>query len=248
MTILERLQAGVPIHEPVAVVVAHYDDETLGLGGSLHLFQNLTLIHVTDGGHPDPRAWVRAGLLTREAYVERREQEIAAAIRLGGWQITRHVTLGVPDQSVIRLVRKVETRLRAALDGAATVFTHPYEGGHPDHDALAFLVQRSGLPRYEFASYYLGAERRIAGRFWPHAAAPAITLSIVGEALARKRAALGAYASQGRVIEWFDPAIEQCRVAPEYDFRLPPPPPRCLYERKRFMRSDVWRRLAARAA
>ncbi len=54
---------------------------------------------------------------------------------------------------------------------AAVVLTHAYEGGHPDHEAVAFAVQASGRPRIEMAGYHAGPNgHMIAGQFLDDAA------------------------------------------------------------------------------
>ncbi len=51
--ILARLAAGGPIAERVMIVVAHPDDETIGLGAQLRRFEDALLVHVTDGAPRD---------------------------------------------------------------------------------------------------------------------------------------------------------------------------------------------------
>ncbi len=69
------------IEEPVALVVAHPDDETIGAGASLHLFRNLLLVHVTDGA-PRNLADARAyGFADAASYAAARRAELAAALR-----------------------------------------------------------------------------------------------------------------------------------------------------------------------
>lgn len=255
--ILDALRTGGVLDQAIAVVVAHADDESLSLGAALPRCAHLTLIHVTDSGHPSPRAWAQAGVVDYPQYVALRAQEYEAACAAGGWRPVRHLVYGIPDQTVVHALPQVLARLARDLADVDAVFTHPYEGGHPDHDALAYAVHRvcsardtAGLPspiRYECASYYLGAEGRVAGSFWPDARSPVTTVRVTGAALARKQAALAAYASQAGVTRWFDPTSEAYRCAPIYDVTQAPPPGRCLYERKGFMTSAAWR-AAVRAA
>ncbi len=43
---------------PIAIVAAHQDDETIGAGGCLPRFGEVTLVHVTDGAPRDGRGGV----------------------------------------------------------------------------------------------------------------------------------------------------------------------------------------------
>ena len=69
------LASGRPITSPVAVVVAHPDDETLGVGARMACLRHLALIHLTDGA---PRA--RGSDWT--AVAARRERELCAALEV----------------------------------------------------------------------------------------------------------------------------------------------------------------------
>jgi len=241
---LARLAADGPVEDRrVGVVVAHYDDETLSVAAVLQRCAHVTVIHATDGGHPDPRMWMQAGARTLKQYLRVRAAEVVAAAEAGGWAHHRHIGYGLPDRAVVRHLRATAAQLRRDLADVDVVLTHPYEGGHPDHDALAWLIREHAAGHYEFASYHLGPQGKVVGRFWDDPACPALTVPVVGESLQRKQAAAAAYASQHGVVAWFDLTQERYRRAPTYDFTAVPPPGRCLYERKRFMMSADWRAL-----
>lgn len=128
------------IRERVAVVVAHPDDETLGLGALLPRLADVVLIHVTDGaprGGEDAR---RHGFEHLEDYAAARRAELGAATRLVDVPADRLVWLGVPDQGVASCLAETARRLVPLIRDAEIVLTHAYEGGHPDHDATAFAV------------------------------------------------------------------------------------------------------------
>jgi len=111
------------------------------------------------------------------------------------------------------------------------VLTHPYEGGHPDHDATAFAVhgaswlisrRNEAAPGVvEMAFYHGGSDRFCAQRFVPAAGAPVITVPLSSAAWALKQRMLAAHASQAEVVAQFTATVERFRSAPCYDFSAP---------------------------
>jgi LmbE family N-acetylglucosaminyl deacetylase len=133
----------------------------------------------------------------------------------------------------------------------AAVFTHPFEHGHPDHDAAALAValacRRLGAsaPRhFEFASYHLGAAGRVFGSFRPGSGPAGIEIALTPAERARKRQALACFKTQAAIIAWFPLASEPLRPAPDYDFLQAPGP--ALYEHFHAMpTAAAWRAQAA---
>ncbi|HYZ20696.1 MAG TPA: PIG-L family deacetylase, partial [Rhodopila sp.] len=100
-TVLLALSQRQPIDLPAAVVVAHPDDETIGVGPFLRLFRRLRLIHVTDGAPRNLQDARAMGFDSCEAYARARTQELHAALRAGGVTLppsSPALALGVPDQ------------------------------------------------------------------------------------------------------------------------------------------------------
>lgn len=209
-----------------ALVFAHPDDETAAVGGFMDRFEALTLILVTDGAPYDMGDALRAGFPTREAYAEARAAELDAALAaLGVAPGLRALELA--DQTAVEHLPALARTLCEALEGCTAVITHPYEGGHPDHDACAFAVQcacrlMAEPPARLEAPFYRGSGgERVVGAFASDPSCPETTVALSPERLAAKRQALKAHASQAAVLAWFDPAVERLRPAPDYDFTRP---------------------------
>ncbi len=105
---------------------------------------------------------------------------LLAALALAEVGAEQLISFGVPDQETSLPLTGLTVRLAGALASlrCEAVLTHPYEGGHPDHDGVAFavhaacrlLTRRGGRPPaiLEFTSYYAGPEGGLAvGEFLP---------------------------------------------------------------------------------
>jgi LmbE family N-acetylglucosaminyl deacetylase len=140
--ILARLAAGGSVADRIMIVVAHPDDETIGLGAQLGRFDDALLVHITDGAPRDGDDARNYGFASIVDYAAARQAELAAALHAGDAVRLRRLGLGIPDKESWRdlagLARPLAELLRA--EEPAAVFTHAYEGGHPDHDSAAFAV------------------------------------------------------------------------------------------------------------
>ncbi len=193
-------------------------------------------MHVTDGAPRDRRFARSAGFSTSAAYRDARRRELDRAMRLGRVHPSRRRALGIADQDSAAHLTSIARAVAAACVESAIeiVFTHAYEGGHPDHDATAFAVHAACLrlgvrapavlemPYYHRAPDGLRAGAFVAEDHTDQPSAPALLHTIEGEALERKRAMLACFASQADVLAMFDPAVERVRAAPAYDFTAPP--------------------------
>ena len=246
--VLDCLARRAPTGVPVALVVAHPDDEIIAAGASLHLMTNLLLVHVTDGAPRGLGDAARAGFDSPAAYAAAREAELAAALRLARCRATRQA-LGVPDQDASLHMPAVSRHLAALFrqHGTRVVITHAYEGGHPDHDATALAVHAAAPGAVvEFAGYHAGTDGSfVAGSFLPGPAATEVELSAVEQAL--KRGMFGCFPTQARILAEFGTEWERFRPA-RPDFGAPPHEGTLNYEHWGWGMTGVrWRVLAAAA-
>jgi LmbE family N-acetylglucosaminyl deacetylase len=242
---------------PIVLIAAHPDDEILGLGGQLADIPRLSLIHVTDGAPRNTADARRAGFADRDAYAKARALELDRALRAAGVGDVRRRGLDVVDQEAVEHLPQLIAALEESLREAAAVITHPYEGGHPDHDACALIVQcacerlqRAGEAplRLEFTSYHAREGETARGVFCSSPGCLETVMLLDAARLARKRAALAEFATQRQIIAAFPADPERLRRAPWYDFSRPPPPGEVLYDRFGWkITGELWREKARRA-
>jgi N-acetylglucosamine malate deacetylase 2 len=236
----------------IVVVAAHPDDETIGMGGQLASIGDvtLTLIHATDGAPRRHPHW--------KHYAQTRRAELLRAVAVAGISPDRCLEIGVPDQQAVHRLVELSchlSRLFADLQ-PDVIFTHPFEGGHPDHDAVAFAVHHAaaGTRIIEFASYHRAAHSLTTGGnletgcFLDSPNTETIRLDLDREQQSIKRRMLECFASQRKTLQWFRVDREVFRRAPAYDFTRPPHAGHLFYEAFDWgVEASEWLRLAQRA-
>jgi N-acetylglucosamine malate deacetylase 2 len=228
----------------ILIAVAHADDETLGCFSVLAArAAEVTILHATDSAPMDVKYALRCGYETRESYKAARRAEVRTVLAKAGIPEARYHCLEMADQEAP--VYWARIRAYAEAFGADRIYTHAYEGGHPDHDAMAFALH--GLPGvWEFPLYH-GA----GGDFVPHAfldgrAEEAVELT--AEQRERKREWLACFASQKRVIDLFPVERELFRPQAAYDFTKPPHEGELYYERRQLGWTwPAWREATGKA-
>jgi N-acetylglucosamine malate deacetylase 2 len=244
--------------QPALIIAAHPDDEVIGLGSRLPEMKSSALIvHSTDGA-PLTDALV-AGFSGKEAYADARRQELAAALALAGISTQQCHFLGFGDQEaslhleglthqIIELLREIKP---------AIIFTHPYEGGHPDHDATAFAVHSavklsrnggSGPGIYEFTSYHAAPGGMETSEFLPCSGNSICSKVLNEQERLLKTRMLHCFVTQQHVLQQFSLSVEKTRSAPSYDFSQAPHTGKLYYENFAWgVDGTRWRELAREA-
>jgi LmbE family N-acetylglucosaminyl deacetylase len=251
--LLGRARAGERVR--VAIVAAHPDDETIGAGAFAARACDVHVVHLSDGAPGDRALWP-AGLapnVSRATYASIRRQEVLAALAVANVSPTHVHALGFQDQELARGLAEVTRALLSSLTEleAELVITHPYEGGHPDHDAAAFatraaILLRPGPALAEMTAYHAGPGGVETGRFLP-ADTAILDVPLAPEERERKRAMLASFGSQREVLAPFGVEREPLRAAPPADFTRPPHAGRLHHERMGWMEGATFRRYAAAA-
>jgi LmbE family N-acetylglucosaminyl deacetylase len=257
--VLEVLAEGRTLQQRVMIIVAHPDDETIGMGAQLCRFHEALLMQVTDGAPRDGRDAATHGFPTIADYAFARLIELRAALEAGRADGVRTEFVGIPDQEACLSLGTLTKRILRRLQHEApeAIFVQPYEGGHPDHDAVAFVVRAAGRliasegrsppAIIEITAYHADGPRVATGTFLP-AERPITTIELGSADRLRKRVMIDCFTSQHDLLAGFATEVERFREAPEYDFAQPPHSGELHYERLGWsITGEVWRRHAREA-
>jgi LmbE family N-acetylglucosaminyl deacetylase len=244
----------------VVVVVAHPDDEAISAGALLRGLPHATIIHVTDGAPADDGYAQRKGFPDRAAYAAARRSEVVAALDVVGIPAERIRNLGCTDGEAHRHLVDLSHQVMELFEELKpdVILTHPYEGGHSDHDSTAFVVQlAAGILQkegviaptiLELTSYHNYAGRRRLFDFLPYGDLPLRTLMLSTEARNMKRRMFDAFESQQALLKTIPIKVERFRQAPRYLFTVPPHDGELDYERAcNRLTGAEWRAEAERA-
>ena len=258
----------------VLVILAHPDDEVLALGARLERFRASRLLCATDGAPEDGADARRHGFAHLEGYRGARREELMKALEHA--QIPRACSqpllvesaeggrIGIPDQTAAFHLSALSRQVRLEIETfrPEAILTHPYEGGHPDHDSCAFAVQtavaavdeeiRPALLEAPF--YHAGPHGIETGCFL--GGAPGRGGEEHGEVVhrlsqqesERKRERLDCFVTQRETLSQFATDQERFRVSSGYDFTQAPHPGRLFYENFSWgVTGSEFRQLAAQA-
>ncbi len=257
------------------VVLAHPDDEVLALGARLERLSAARLVTLTDGAPQNGADASHHGFASLEAYRTARRAEIAAALAHAGLSPSIASPFPalppVPDQTAAMHLEVLTRGLVAVLAefSPEAVLTHPYEGGHPDHDACAFAVHTAmrlrrlqsvgdagsepqplllEAPFYHRDRHWDGNGGMRTGKFLDADRFPALELQLSPSERTNKKVRLACFPTQSETLGQFSVEYEAFRPAPDYDFSRPPHQGELLYEGFPWgMTGDQFRTLACDA-
>lgn len=235
----------------VMIVAAHPDDEVIGAGCLLRYLPRVRIIYATDGSPRDLSLASRSGFSTREKYAAARLDELECALALSGKSVKDSTFLDFTDQETMYHLPELCDRLAEEIlkYQPDIVITHPYEGGHPDHDSIAFVTSRAcgaSTRRFEMTSYHENEGKLRTGVFLPNGEPGSIVRELTQQDRERKEEMFACFASQVSVLKNFPVVPELFRPAPVYDFAQAPHHGALHYENRPWgITGEQWRNLAA---
>lgn len=252
--------SGLPMPS-VMVVVAHPDDETIALGSRIGRFQEAHFVHVTDGAPRNEQDNRAHGFAALSEYRRAREEELTGMFLRAGFAHVSRICLDFPDQEATLNLIEITRQLARHIThhDPEVIFTHPYEGGHPDHDGCAFAVHHAvelnrarGCRRpliLEAPFYNADPKGFTSGTFLEtKVMMPEVVYELVPREKKRKHALIACFTTQKETLKGFHDETERYRIGPVYDFSRPPHPGKLLYENYPWgMNSERFCQLAERA-
>jgi LmbE family N-acetylglucosaminyl deacetylase len=226
------------------LIAAHPDDETIGAAIRISRTPGIRIVHVTEGSPANPGDALAAGFWSRESYAAARRQEAFRAVALANVPHDAVTNLCFIDQNVAFELESLTVRLLSLFEQLRPeiVLTHAYEGGHPDHDSVAFACHsakrlfelehpQSGFQLLEFTSYHADAGGIVTYEFLSSVNSEAFPHVLTAAERQLKISMLREFTTQQKTLEPFmQPEVELFRPAPGYDFRRAPHLGRLFYE------------------
>jgi N-acetylglucosamine malate deacetylase 2 len=247
-------------HSRCSVIVAHPDDEVIGAGGLISKLDDVNIVHLTDGAPLTRQVAEEAGFERRADYAEARRKECVSALAIANIQEDRILELGIADHQAPHVLTKLAKRITTFLQHSAPdiVLTHPYEGGHPDHDAAAFatnaavrLLMRNGFKPpvvFEMALHPGKDGKKRVLDFLPSVGRETTTLVLDDQVQELKRRMVDCFKTQRDILKENPLGPERFRRPPVYDFTLPLPRGRLNYEDFDWgITPEEWQSLARKA-
>jgi len=243
-----------------SVIVAHPADEVVGAGCLISKLVDVTILHITDGAPGDMRDAEAAGFKDRWQYAQARKKECLAALAIANVPEDQVIDFAVTDHCAAHCLADLTKKITTFLQQSAAdiVITHPYEGGHPDHDATAFathaalrLMKQNGFRPpilFEMALHPSSDFKAKLLEFLPGSERETTTLLLDERAQKLKQRMFACFQTQRESLEVSPVGPEKFRQPSTYDFSAPPQDGKLHYENFDWApRSEEWQSLASKA-
>jgi N-acetylglucosamine malate deacetylase 2 len=231
-----------PMYARSLIVVAHPGDEILSCARLLlrEPGENL-ILHIANGAGGIQRDWTAVGARSAPDFGRIRTKEARKALEVLGVARDRVSSMGLPERGILHEFEAVlATILRLVREERPIdLYTHPFEGGHPDADATCYAVHTAMdqlreegevVPvLHEFTSFHARDGLFHASDFLnPY---PAAQVSMLSEKECKtKQEALRLLRCQHNLIARFALCEEKWRRAERYDFGCKPHKGKLYYE------------------
>jgi LmbE family N-acetylglucosaminyl deacetylase len=205
---------------------------------------------------------VNSGFSSRDAYAAARIAEAQRALALAGITARAICNMRFTDQRVSFCLPELTARILETVEREPPdiLLTHAYEGGHPDHDSVAFACrmahemygdnQRRSVPQLmEFSGYHAANGTIRTYEFLAGSGSGEIKHHLTRNEQNLKTQMLSTFKTQAKTLQAFlPPQIEKYRRAPNYNFAHPPHAGKLFYEHFDWgMDGATWRDLAQSA-
>ena len=225
-----RVDESVSFCNRLLVAVAHEDDE-IACSVLLQRIHEVLIVFATDGAPSAEFFWSSYG--SRRRYAEVRHAEALKSV--GVLDNVKAIflkdgTTDLPfrDQEVFRSLPSAGKALEAiARQFSPDALLAPaYEGGHPDHDACSFLVNKVGrslsIQRWEMPLYHRSAGGSLVHQRFRSPDNSEFLLHASRLELRRRDLMLSKYVSQPDLPKIVTGEVERFRPQPDYDYSQPP--------------------------
>ena len=239
------------------VIVAHSFDELIGAGALISRLRDVTVLYVTNSARAQETSQESSPEQVKSKNVD---DVCVSALALANVPSDRVVEFAISDIREPHALADLAKRLSAFLlrFSPDVVLTHPYEGGHPDHDATAFathaalrLMRSNGFEApalFEIALHPSKDGERRELDFLPGQWHETTTFVLDEEMRKLKRRMFECVSVQERNLKGTTLGREKFRRSPNYDFSTAPNAGRPAYEDfYRGMTGIEWQSIAQQA-
>ena len=135
--------------KPILIFGAHQDDLEIAVGGLIHRLissgEKVKVVCTTNGAPTNPIYYPRFGISDSLNYSNMRVRESLKAHSFLGLSKNDSIFLNFSDQALAENIFEGVETISSILSDVkpGIIITPAYEGGHPDHDATRFIVEKA---------------------------------------------------------------------------------------------------------